>query len=354
MKRHVASLAFAGLGLVAVAIVASAWGFAPMAGEALSTDDAYVRGDVTVIAPRVAGYVDRVLVSDFAHVREGEPLVRLRTEDYVAQVARAEAVLRSREAALAANVEAQQEALAAIEQARASRVAGQAERQRSATSFARGETLWKQGVYTTESLDQARAARDSSAANVIRAAAAVDAAKAHAATLVAQAAGLQADVATAKADLDLARIQAGYTVLAAPADGVVGERMARVGQYVQPGVQVFALVPSRGRWIIANFRETQLARIAIGDRVKVSVDALGDARIDGRVTAFAPASGSDFALLPPDNATGNFTKIVRRFGVRIDLDGPASTVARLRPGMSVVVSVQPNRVPTTRRQVTAR
>jgi membrane fusion protein (multidrug efflux system) len=321
-------------------VIAASWGLWPFNSGAARTDNAYVRGDVTLIAPKVAGYVSDMLVGDYQVVHAGDSLVRLESRDYAAALERAQAQVAAGEAALAGNRSRRVAQHAAIDQALA---AAEALAARARADHERALALVESGAVSTAARDLATADLSNTGASVAEASAALRVAEQQIPTLAAEQAQFDAQLAAARADLEAAELNVGYTTIRAPVDGVTGERQVRVGQYVRAGTQLIALVPEQRFWVIANFKEKQLAQMAVGDPVEVRIDALPGQRLPGRVEGFAPASGSEFALVPPDNATGNFTKIARRFGVRISLDGGAAdALARLRPGMSAEVAVYSN------------
>jgi membrane fusion protein (multidrug efflux system) len=330
------------------------------------TDDAFVRRDVTPLGTKVAGLVREVSVSDYQQVRKGDELVRLADEDYRAQVAQAAAAVDAAKAALENNrrqrdlQEARiQRALAGIDQAQAQIAAAQAGREavqadlsRTNSERSRQEALLATGSATRQRVEAAVADQERFTAQLASREAdlaqartalrsnelAVEAERRSKAVVESQEAQLVADLHAKEAALAVARVNLGYTRIVAPADGAIGERQVRPGQLVSPGTQVLSFVDGTA-WVQANFRETQLTNIKVGDPVDVRVDVYPGEAIHGRVLEIAPASGSQFALLPPDNATGNFTKVVQRVPVKIALDGSALT-KRLRSGLSVLVSVR--------------
>jgi membrane fusion protein, multidrug efflux system len=329
------------LGAMVIVIIAANWGFWPFRRGIEVTDNAYVRGDVTTIAPKVAGYVSEVLVGDYQYVRVGQPLFRLEREDYAALVARADAQLAASEAALANNRSRQQIQLASIEQAKARLKSTQALALRAQLDNERALALVDSGAVSISTRDFAKADLSSTGASALEAAAALEMAKRQMGSLAAEEGQLAAQIEVAQADQKTAALNLGYTTIRSPVDGVTSERQAHLGQYVRAGTLLLSIVPHQRFWVVANFKERQLAHIAIGNAVLIRIDALGGRELHGQVESFAPASGAEFALVPPDNATGNFTKIARRFGVRIALDaGDEVGLARLRPGMSVEVSVR--------------
>ena len=303
------------------------------------TDDAYVRGDITPLGAKVEGYVRRVAVSDFQRVKAGDLLVEIEDDDYRARVAQAEAELAAAAAAIE-NLELQRALQRAnIAQAESVILATQADVERTRLEAARQRALMSTPSGIQQRLEQATADQKRFEATLGRNRAEYDAQRRQIAVLDTQELQRQAELRARRALLDLANISLGYTRIAAPVDGMVGERGVRAGQHVHPGQQVLSVVPLDGVWVIANYKETQLTRVAIGQRASVTVDTFSGVTIPGRVESIAPASGSQFSLLPPDNATGNFTKVVQRIPVKIVLDPEHPLAGRLRPGMSVIATI---------------
>jgi len=345
-------LSFRKLLLVSVAIAALAgaswygYDYWTVGRFLVSTDDAYVKADNTTIAPKVSGYLDRVLVGDNEHVKAGQILARIDDRDFRvaldqtrADVAAANATVTSKEAQL----EVQEAVIAA---ARAT-----IDVDNAAKAFAKQENkrytdLAATGYGSVQNAQQAQA-RDAGAdaaiqrdtANLASALKQVDLLKAE--ILQAKAAAARAAALQRQAELNL-----GYTTIVSPIDGVVGNRTLRVGQYVQAGTQLMSIVPTDGAYVVANFKETQLTHVRAGQKVELEVDTFPGQVVHGHVDSIAPASGQEFALLPPDNATGNFTKIVQRIPVKIALDAETSPPIALRPGMSVIPTIATRSAPT--------
>src|ERR1700757_217989 len=333
------------------------------------TNDAYVRGDLTPLSTKVAGLVREVKVNDYQQVQKGDLLVQLDDDDYKAQLAQAAAGVEAAKAALENNRRQRElqdskieRALAGIDQANAEIVAAQAGKNaveadvtRTRAERSRQEALIKTNSTTQQTVEKAvadeerfsaqYASRDADLAQahtLLRSnEAAAEAERRAKAVLESQDNQLVADLHAKEAALEVARVNLGYTRILAPADGTVGERQGRPGQLVSSGTQVMPFVENI-RWVAANFRETQLTNIKIGDPAEIRVDVYPGQVIEGRVLEIAPASGSQFALLPPDNATGNFTKVVQRVPIKIALDDSPLT-AQLRPGLSAVVTVRTKR-----------
>ena len=378
-----------------IAVTAGDWNTWTSNRTEQETDDAYVRADLTPLSTKVAGLVSHVAVSDYQTVKAGDLLVQLRDDDFRAQVQQAEAAVTSGESSLInnqrqkelqdarivqaqdgiqsaeADVAAAEAGIAAAKSAIASAQSGiegtKADVQRTFLERKRQEALVATESATRQKLEQAtadeerdRATLSSSEANLATAGAQLasrqaDLARARAhlassqseveaqrrqrAVLDSQELLLRADLAAKKASLTLAQTNLGYTRIAAPENGVVSERKVRAGQMVNPGTQVISLV-QKDTWVDANYKETQLRYMRIGDHAEIRVDAVPGVIFRGKVDHLAPASGSQFALLPPDNATGNFTKVVQRVPVRIVLDNAQADLDKLRAGLSVIATVR--------------
>jgi len=330
------------------------------------TNDAYVRGDLTPLSTKVPGLVREVKVNDYQQVRKGDLLVQLDDDDYKAQLAQAAAGVEAAKAALENNRRQRQlqdskieRALAGIDQANAQIAAAQAGKDtvqadvtRTRAERNRQEALVRTNSTTQQKVEAAvadeqrftgqyasREADLSQAHTLLRSnELAAEAERRGKAVLESQESQFVADLHAKEAALEVARVNLGYTRILAPADGTVGERQVRPGQLVSPGTQVMSFVENI-RWVAANFRETQLTNITVGDVAEIRVDVYPDQVFKGRVLEISPASGSQFALLPPDNATGNFTKVVQRVSVKIALDD-STLASKLRPGLSAVVTVR--------------
>lgn len=305
----------------------------------VSTDDAYVGAKNSTLSPKLSGYIADVAVDDNAQVKAGDVIARIDDGDYrlAVQTARDQiAVQHATIERFGKQVVAQQ---AAVDQAKAQLASAKAGATRADLELKRQQDLATRQINSRQSLEQAQANFDQGVASVQSAEAAVEAAVANVDVLKAQQEEAvrtlrQLTTSLAKAERDLS-----FTVIRAPFDGVLGNRAMQVGDYVQPTQRLASLVPLNAVYIDANFKETQLARLQVGQPVSISVDALQGRKLEGQVASFAPASGSVFSLLPPDNATGNFTKIVQRQPVRIQIPLAVAEQSLLRPGMSVTVSV---------------
>jgi membrane fusion protein (multidrug efflux system) len=304
-----------------------------------STDDAYIGGDITVIAPKVSGFIARVAIADNQTVHAGDVLVKLDDRDYVAARARAIAAVAAQQAALANLVATRHLQEAIIAQAQAVITSADAEIERSREDQTRYRHLQQLSAVSLQESQKADADYKDAIASGVKARAALAASQRQLDVIDSQSQQAQAALAQANADRDVAELNLSYTELRAPMDGTVGNRSARPGSYATIGAQLMSLVPARGLWVDANFKESQLARMHAGQPVVVEADVLPGQVFRGRVASLAPATGAVFSVLPAENATGNFTKIVQRVPVRILLDGDASALGRLRPGLSVVAEV---------------
>jgi membrane fusion protein (multidrug efflux system) len=305
----------------------------------VSTDDAYVGAKSATLSPKVSGYISDIAVADNAHVAAGDVIARIDDGDYRLAVQTARDQISVQQATikrLGEQVTAQE---AMVDQAKAQLASAKAGRVRTDLELKRQQDLAVRGINTKQLLEQAQAAYDQAVAAVQAGEASVHSATANVSVLNAQQEEArrtlkQYETSLAKAERDLS-----FTVIRAPFEGVIGNRAMQIGDYVQPTQRLASLVPLDAVYIDANFKETQLSRVHPGQPVSIAIDAFPEHNLDGRVVSLAPASGSVFSLLPPDNATGNFTKIVQRLPVRIHVPAAVAEKSILRPGMSVVVSV---------------
>jgi membrane fusion protein, multidrug efflux system len=312
-----------------------------------STDDAYVKADYTTVAPKVSGYITEVLVEDNVPVKAGQVVARIDDRDFRTAVAEARANVAASEAAIR-NLDAQIKLQGSlVEQAEASIAASQAALTFAVADAARYRDLIKTGSGTLQRAQQTQSTRDQGAAQLRRDQAALVAATDKIAVLVTARSQAEAQRDRSGAAAQQAELNLSYTSITAPVDGTVGARALRVGQYVSAGTQLMAVVPLHAVYVVANFKETQLTQVASGQPVAIEIDGFPGVALSGHVDSLAPASGLEFALLPPDNATGNFTKIVQRIPVRIALDDTELT-GRLRAGMSVVPTVDTRATAATR------
>jgi len=331
-----------------------------------TTDDAYLHADLTPLSTKVSGVVAKVNVSDYQHVKAGDLVVQLKDDDFKAQVSQAEAGVAAAKAAIEDNLRQEQlqqakieRALAGAEEAKAGIAAAQAETaaaqaglDRTLPERRRQEALFAGSATTQQKLEQAvaeeehsraqlasgQAGQQQSQASLSSSESAVEAERRGLLVLKSEEELLLADLDAKKAGLAAAMSNLDYTRISAPENGVVSERNVRPGQMVNPGTQVISLVED-DVWVQANYLETQLRQVAVGDAAEIRIDAFPGVVFHGKVNSLSPASGSQFSLLPPDNATGNFTKITQRIPVKITLDPDNRLAGRLRPGMSVVVTI---------------
>jgi membrane fusion protein (multidrug efflux system) len=336
-RRLVPALAIA---LISIAAAAAFGSYYWVVGRFLeSTDDAYVQADSTIVAPKVSGYLSQVLVEDNQPVKAAQPLAKIDDRDYVASLDQAKADVATAQADIENATAALAQQQTVIAQARATVAVDQANLTYAEQENTRYGTLANQGSASVEMAQQAASRRDTARAALTRDTAAVTAAEQQVAVLQAQLAKTKAALQHYQAVQEQARLNLSYTNIIAPIDGVVGNRSLRVGEYVQAGTQLMAVVPLAAVYVVANFEETQLAGIRKGAPVSIVVDTYSGATVKGHVDSIAPASGEEFALLPPDNATGNFTKIVQRIPVKIAIHPSDPLRGELRPGMSVTATV---------------
>lgn len=305
----------------------------------VSTDDAYIGGDIAYVSPKVTGYVEKMNVSANQHVKAGDTLITLDNGDYKIALEQAEAQLATQEYAVK-TIDAQEKvAEASLEQAKAQKQSAEAALHSAQLTLNRTNKLQDQKFASTSALDTANTAFEQAQAQIASATAAVQSATANIAAIHAQRAQAESSLKSLHLARDKAARDLDFTVLKAPFDGVVGNFAVQEGNLVTPGVRLMAVVPTSDLYIDANFKETQIAEIHPGEKVLVSVDALPDTEIEGTVESISPASGSVFSLLPAENATGNFTKVTQRLPVRIALPADALATGHLRAGLSVVVDV---------------
>jgi membrane fusion protein, multidrug efflux system len=328
------------LGLIAAGGIAwYGWDWWRVGRFIQTTDDAYVGGNVTTLSPHVAGFVAKILVGDNQFVHAGQLVVELDDRDYKANLAHADAVVQNQTAALA-NLHAKyalQQSM--IDQAEADLMAKKAEAGFAHEDAVRYHAL---AVSTFGSLqtDQKAFAADQKAAATVRSGeAGLAAARQQLAVLDTEIAETKASLAQAQADLSTAQLDLGYTKIRSPIDGYIGDRAAQIGAYTTVGTALLSIVPAHGLWVDANFKEDQLARMRAGEPASFVADVVPGRKFTGRVLSLAPATGATFSVIPPENATGNFTKIVQRVPVRIAVDDGDGTLGLLRPGLSTTVDV---------------
>jgi membrane fusion protein (multidrug efflux system) len=330
-------------GVAAAALAGAAWygwDYWTVGQYLVSTDDAYVKADNTTIAPKISGYLREVLVGDNERIKAGQVLARIDERDFQvaldqakADVAAAEAAITSKQAQLGVQQAVIDAAKATVDVDKATVTFAAQENKRYTDLASTGYGSVQNAQQAQSRIAGAQAAIQRDTANLASALKQVDLLKAE----IAQA---TAALARAKAAQNQAELNLGYTTIVAPIDGVVGNRTLRVGQFVQAGTQLMSVVPVTGAYVVANFKETQLTDVRKGQAVGIAVDMFPGHRVHGRVDSIAPASGQEFALLPPDNATGNFTKVVQRIPVKIALDRDNDSSIELRPGMSVIPTIE--------------
>ncbi len=304
-----------------------------------TTDDAYVGADVTPISPHVAGFVRQVLVTDNQHVQAGQILLRFDPSDFQEALNHAEAVLLAQQAALD-NLQARRvQQQSAIDGATADLAAKQAQADFAAQDADRYRALALTAAGSRQNAEKTLAENRAARAAVTASQATLQAARQQLAVLDTELAQAKANRVQAEADVRTARLNLGYTDITAPITGYVGDRSAQVGAYVAAGNNLLSVVPASGLWVDANFKEDEIARMKPGDPATIVADVLSGRTFHGHVESLAPATGAVFSVIPPQNATGNFTKIVQRVPVRIALDGDAAELGMLRPGLSTTVSV---------------
>lgn len=330
--------------LIGTSLVLYAWRLPPFTSSVEMTDNAYVRGYVTTLSPQVGGYIVDVPVQDYQAVEKGQLLVRIDDRIYRQKLAQAEAALATQKAALDNSHQQEVAAQAGIASSQAAVDSAAADLQQAQSQSDRQNSLTRSGVVATSAQEQAQASLDRARAGMAQAKAGVEVSRQDLQTIIVNRGSLEAAVANAEAQVELAKIDLSNTEIRAPRDGKLGEVGARVGQFVSAGTQLMAVVPT-DVWIIANFKETQLAGMKVGQSVDIRVDALDRRVLKGKVERFSPAAGSEFSVIKADNASGNFVKIAQRMGVRIAIDPAQEAAPLLTPGMSVVVEIDKARDP---------
>jgi multidrug resistance efflux pump len=342
-QQWIASAGFALIALVGVLVVLYAWRLPPFSSPIVSTENALVRGQVTIIGTQLSGYVVSVRVQDFQVVKRGDLLVEIDARTYRQRLEQAQAQLAAQQAALANWEQSRNTAAASIASNEAALANAQAQATRASADLGRVEQLVTDGSLSLREQDAQRATRAQTAAAVSQARANVEIARQQAQSVVVNRAALQAAVANAQAAVKAAQIDMDNTRITAPADGQLGQLAVRQGAFVNSGAQLMGLVPPL-MWVIANLKETQMNAVQVGQSATFKVDALDGATLTGQVEHISPATGSEFSVLPADNATGNFVKIAQRIPVRIRIDNGQKLAARLRPGMSVIASIDTSSV----------
>ena len=327
------------VGIAGICGVLYAWQLPPFTSTVQSTNNAYVKGRVTLIAPQLAGYVVDVPATDYKSVHKGDLLVQLDDRIYVQQLAQAEATLLTQRNALDNYDQNFASKQASVDLANAQLAAAQAALDKAQADSTRTDSLLASGLSPQSTVDQVHSALAQAFSSVDQATASVSIAEQNLALVEGGKPALEGAVKGAEATVELARINISNTRIVAPVDGVLGEVTARLGQYVSVGTQLTSVTPPY-TWVVANFKETQLSGIAVGQLASIKVDALGrDEPLTGHITQISPAAGSEFSVLKADNATGNFTKIAQRVSVRVEIDPDQPVAQQLIPGMSVEVQV---------------
>ena len=330
-------------GLIFAALIAAAahygWQWWTVEQYRESTDNAYIRGEITPISAKIPGYVVAVLVTDNQRVEKGTILLVIQSTEYEVRIEQARADLATSLAELQTLPSRRALQASIIAQAEAQQSLAEAELTRAEQALARSENLIERGITTRGRYDDTVADAKKARAAVRIAAAGLAAAENEHPIIDARQHQFEATVREREVALSMAEIALGYTEVYAPVTGVVGNRSVRDGQFVRPGTQLMALVPLEDVWVVANFKETQLTHIVLGQPVEIEIDTFPGHVLQGRVESFSPASGAEFSLLPPENASGNFNKIVQRIPVKIVLERGNALAGQLRPGMSVVATV---------------
>lgn len=336
--RHSATIVAAIAGLFGVLLLLYAWDLPPFDRGIELTEDAYVRGRVTSLAPQISGNIAEVAVQDYQTVQAGEILVRIDDRIPRERLAQSQAMLAQQRAALATSAQDEASAKANIASAEASVVSAGAALDVASANRKRAEALLERGVSTQVDTDQMRLVQEQASAAKAQAEAQAEAMRQGLRSILVNRDALQAAVAGAEASVALAQIDVENSAIRAPVAGRLGEVTARVGQYVTPGTRVATLVPA-DIWVVANFKETQVAGMYEGQQVALSVDAIPGRRFVGHIERFAPATGSEFSVIRPDNATGNFIKVSQRLPVRIAVAPGQPGAELLTPGLSVVARI---------------
>lgn len=329
---------FAGLILIGALAILYAWGLPPFRPDSQTTDNAYVRGQTTIISPQVGGYVTQVLVQDFERVAAGQILVRIDDRIYRERVAQGAANIAAQNASLSNSEQSQRSAEAQVQLQDAAVANAGAQLQRAQADMRRVNELVDAGSVSLRERDQTLAALRQAEAAVRQAQAQRQIALEQVRSVTVGRGGLKAGVQNAEATRGLADIDLERTVIRAPRSGRLSEITVRVGQLVNPGTQLMYLVPET-HWVVANFKEAQTATIRVGQKARMRVDALGGAELKGTVESVAPAAGSEFSVIKPDTGSGNFVKVPQRIAVRIRIDPGQALAKRLGPGMSVIATV---------------
>ncbi|MBP1206850.1 multidrug resistance efflux pump [Duganella sp. 1411] len=339
----VSTIAFSLVALIGVLIVLYAWRLPPFSSAIVSTENALVRGQVTLIGTQLSGYVIDVKVQDFQQVKQGDLLVQIDDRIYQQRYEQAQAQLAAQKAALANWDQSRKTAASGVLLNQATLANAQAQAAKSLADLGRVNSLAADGSLSLREQDASKAAQAQTAAAVAQARANLDIAKQQVQSVTVNKLSLEAAVANAEAALKAAKVDLDNTRITAPEDGQLGQVTVRKGAYVNTGANLMGLVP-RQLWVIANLKETQMNNVQVGQSATFKVDALDGAVLTGQVERISPATGSEFSVLPADNATGNFVKIAQRIPVRIRIDPGQAKAQRLAPGMSVIVSIDTSAV----------
>jgi multidrug resistance efflux pump len=339
----ISAIAFSLVALVGVLVVLYAWRLPPFSTAIVSTENALVRGQVTLIGTQLSGYVIDVKVQDFQQVKQGDLLVQIDDRIYQQRYEQAQAQLAAQKAALANWQQARRTAEAGVLLNQATLANAEAQSAKAAADLSRVNSLAADGSLSLREQDSSKAARVQATAAVAQARASLDIARQQVQSVVVNKLSLEAAVANAEAALKAASVDLDNTRITAPEDGQLGQVTVRKGAYVNTGAQLMGLVP-RQLWVIANLKETQMNGVQVGQSATFKVDALDGALLTGQVERISPATGSEFSVLPADNATGNYVKIAQRIPVRIRIDPGQAKARRLAPGMSVIVSIDTSAV----------
>ena len=339
----ISAIAFSAVALVGVLIVLYAWRLPPFSSAIVSTENALVRGQVTLIGTQLPGYVVDVKVQDFQQVKQGDLLALIDDRIYQQRYEQAQAQLAAQKAALENWAQARRTAEAGVVLNQAAMANAEAQATKALADLSRVNSLAADGSLSLREQDSSKAARAQTAAAVSQARASLDIARQQVRTVTVNKLSLEAAVANAAAALKAAKVDLDNTRIIAPEDGQLGQVTVRKGAYVNTGAQLMGLVP-RQLWVIANLKETQMNNVQVGQSATFKVDALDGATLTGQVERISPATGSEFSVLPADNATGNYVKIAQRIPVRIRIDPGQARARRLAPGMSVIVSIDTSAV----------
>ncbi|MBF7689871.1 HlyD family secretion protein [Acinetobacter sp. FNA3] len=327
--------------LIGIAAILWAWRLGPFNSPIQQTDNSYIKGKTTVLSSQINGYIQEVLVNDFDHVKKGQPLIKINPDRYDQQVIQAQATVDQAKNSSRNQNQTIEQRKADILAAKAKIAQADAQYQLSLQQLRRYRELQNTGAISKTEFDSTNASVKNNLALLQQAQANLDVSNEALKTAQVAQIGLDAQIKNSQAALDQAQITKNYAIITAPMDGQLGEVTPRLGQYVAAGTQLLFLIPPK-RWIIANFKETQMDGIKIGQKASFTVDALNHQKFTGHVEQISPAAGSEFSVLKADNATGNFTKVVQRIPVRISIDDNQQDLSRLSPGMSVETSVDTN------------